>query len=158
MTVNEFIRETNKYYEKNYIEIEGMTNPDGTPAHYLSEWLVRPHARCKDGYELSIQASGRHYSNPRDFPFYIEKYASMDEEVTKDPKWKEKLVYYNQFEVSPSDDVHIPEWDEKYQYETWNSYDGDRLSVLYCYVSIEDVQKLVDEHGGIVEIVEGTIV
>lgn len=85
--------------------------------------IIRPWAVCKDGFTVSIQASSRHYCRPR-----------IDE---TDHYYYVELGY-------PSERV-----------ESWMEYaDGvdNEYETVYACVPVEIVNKVLEAHGGIVDI------
>lgn len=97
----------------------------------VQEWLkvswnmtntkIRPWALCNDGYEISIQASANHYSNPR-----VDGASEYTEVELGFPNQKDDLIM---------------EYAEDPDYPT---------CTVYGYVPIEVVDKLMEKHGGIV--------
>lgn len=98
----------------------------------VQEWLkvswnmtntkIRPWALCNDGYEISIQASSYHYSNPR-----VDG-ASEYTEV--------ELVFPNE-----PDDA-ILEYAED---------PGMPIDTVYGFVPIDLAEELIQKHGGIIK-------
>lgn len=88
---------------------------------------VRPMVVLGDGTLMSIQASNTHYSRPKRLP------------VLED-------TMYTAMEVGFENDLRIPEWEEKYEVETWPS---SGINILYGYVETDDIEKFINEHGGI---------
>jgi hypothetical protein len=75
---------------------------------------------CRDGFRVSIQASSGHYCNPRD----------------NTGPWDEvELGYPN---------ANPPEYIMQYR----DPSGEDPLNSVYGWVPIEDVAKMLDEHGG----------
>ena len=107
-TVNKFLRGTLK--QKTFDEI----------GYKLQK--IRPRVKCKDGFEISIQASEGHYCSPR-----------VDGDVIYT---KVELGYPNM------EDELIVEYAE----------DPDKLTdTVYGWVPVDIVNKLIEKHGGIVE-------
>lgn len=107
MTVHEFLKES---YDANEFE------------RVATGRMKRPRVKCKDGFEISIQASFSHYCNPR----------------------KTFTGPYDEVELGfPSEaDSLIDDYAE----------DMDEPTVtVYGYVPIDIVEKLIEKHGGIVE-------
>jgi len=75
---------------------------------------------CKDGLSLSIQASGHHYCTPRN---YEGPYTSV--EIGFPSKICPELLEY-------AEDIYKP------------------IDTVYSYVPIEIVEKLIQDHGGLV--------
>ena len=106
-TVNKFLKGTLKTVKLNF-------------GYVLQE--RRPRVKCKDGFEISIQASDSHYCTPR---------------VNGD-------VIYEKVELGfPNmEDELIADYAE----------DPDNLTeTVYGYVPIHIVNQLIEKHGGIVE-------
>ena len=82
----------------------------------------RPRIVCKDGYSVSVQASGFHYCQPR--VDGADKYESVE------------LGFPNR------EDPLINDYAED---------DGDLTRTVYGYVPVEVVNELIEKHGGIVE-------
>lgn len=101
-----------------------------TTNEFLNEFLflnfsrypaVRPKIVCKDGFEVSVQASEFHYCHPR---------------ASTNP------MLYDQVELGfPSEAV--PEWLE-YAEEQY-----DPTDTVYGYVPVELVDAALEKHGGI---------
>lgn len=137
MTLKEFMKETNRFMilaRNNPVPIgkHCMLERDRTmsilPSEPLPEGVyVRPMVRLRDGTLMSIQASIMHYSIPKMCP------ASEDN-------------VYTAMEVGFENKLQIPEWKEKYEMETWPS---QGINILYGYVKAEDIEKFINEHGGI---------
>lgn len=137
MTLKEFMKETNRLMirARNIpvpIGKRCMLERDRTISILPSEPLpagvyVRPMVRLRDGTLMSIQASSMHYSIPKILP------ASEDNA-------------YTAMEVGFENKLQIPEWKEKYEMETWPS---QGINILYGYVKAEDIEKFINEHGGI---------
>lgn len=88
---------------------------------------VRPVTILGDGTVMSIQASNIHYSRPKRFPILEE-------------------TMYSAMEVGFENRLRIEEWKEKYEYETWPN---QGINILYGYVEVDDIEKFINEHGGI---------
>lgn len=88
---------------------------------------VRPFTILGDGIVMSIQASNTHYSRPKRFP-------TSEEDM------------YSAMEVGFENRLRIEEWEEKYDVETWPS---QGINILYGYVDTEDIERFINEHGGI---------
>lgn len=87
---------------------------------------IRPRVTCKDGYEISIQASRLHYCNPREN--FLEEYESVE------------LGYPNRY------DELIDEYAEDFD------DDGKACTnTVFGFVPIEIVEKLIEKHGGIID-------
>ena len=137
MTLKEFMKETNRFMirARNIpvpIGKRCMLERDEIMSILPSEPLpggvyVRPMVRLGDGTLMSIQASSMHYSIPKSLP------ASEDNA-------------YTAMEVGFENKLQIPEWEEKYEMETWPS---QGINILYGYVEAEDIEKFINEHGGI---------
>lgn len=84
-------------------------------------WL-RKKVKCKDGFEISIQASAFHYCNPR--------------ETFSGPYNEVELGFPNMA------DETIIEYAEDPEYPT---------STVYGYVPVEIVDILLEKHGGIID-------
>lgn len=82
----------------------------------------RPRIVCKDGYSVSVQASGFHYCKPR--VDGADKYESVE------------LGFPNR------EDPLINDYAEDY---------GDLTRTVYGYVPVEVVNELIEKHGGIAE-------
>lgn len=88
--------------------------------------VVRPHAICADGFELSIQASEGHYCLPRE--------TLMDAD-------------YHSVEVlvcSKLDDYSF----KRFMKHSSSSEDGR----LFAHVDMDFLEMFVEEHGGIVNL------
>lgn len=86
---------------------------------------VRPWAVCADGTIISLQGSPWHYSKPKEF---TSKYISV--------------------EVGLLDSDPI--LDEHYFCENTGFPLGDGVRYIYGNVAMDDVERFVSEHGGIV--------
>ena len=88
---------------------------------------IRPRVKCKDGFEISIQASEFHYCKPR---------------VNGNVIYEEVELGFPNME-----DEVIAEYAE----------DPDELTeTVYGYVPVDIVNQLIEKHGGIVdELMEG---
>lgn len=87
-------------------------------------YICRPHVLCADGYKVSIQAGICMYSCPR-----------------------ANVMEYTEVELgfpNMPDDL-IMEYAED---------PDDPTNTVYGYVPVKVVQRLMDKHGGIVELVE----
>lgn len=84
---------------------------------------TRPKVICKDGFKISIQASEVHYCSPRTSEVVI-----YDEVELGYPSEKESLIM---------------EYAED---------DGDPTKTVYGFVPVEIVDKMLEKHGGIVDI------
>lgn len=93
--------------------------------HVMPNPVVRPWAVCADGTIISIQGSPCHYSKPKDF---TPKYVSV--------------------EVGLLDSDPI--LDEHYFREDTGFPLGDGVRYIYGNVAMDDVERFVSEHGGIV--------
>jgi len=93
---------------------------------YSFEFLrIRPRIVCADGFDVSIQASEHHYCSPR---------------INSGP--------YNEVEIGyPSDEV--PEWLPYIESES-----DDPLSAVYPFVPVEIIDLVLEQHGGIANVVE----
>lgn len=88
----------------------------------MSNQVVRPWAVCADGTIISIQGSPFHYSKPKEFtPKYISVEVGL---LHSDPSLDE--AYFS----------HI--------------YSGLGVRYVYGNVAMDDVERFVSEHGGIV--------
>ena len=106
-TINEYLKRTLKTVT---IEELDYTYPE-----------IRPHVKCKDGFEVSVQASFGHYCSPRD---------SGD-------------IVYDQVELGFPNAVE-PELLEYAE-------DSDKpTETVYGWVPVELVNKIIEKHGGIV--------
>lgn len=86
-----------------------------------SDYLVRPHVRCADGFKVSVQASKFHYCTPRET--LAEAYSKVE------------LGYPNMVEPLIMDYAE----------------DADRpKDTVYGYVPVEVVDKVIEKHGGII--------
>ena len=88
---------------------------------------VRPWAVCADGTIISLQGSPCHYSKPKEF---TSKYISV--------------------EVGLLDSDPI--LDDHYFCENTGFLPGDGVRYIYGNVAMDDVERFVSEHGGIVNI------
>lgn len=99
----------------------------------VQEWLkvswnmtntkIRPWALCNDGYEISIQASEYHYSNPR--VDGASEYTEVELGFPNEPD--DLIIEYAETPDKPTETV-------------------------YGFVPIELVEKLIQKHGGIVNV------
>lgn len=88
------------------------------------EYRVRPRARCADGFSISIQGgTSFHYCQPRELCRIFESV---------------ELGFPNQVEDSIMRYIDGPE--------------NNPLGSVYGFVPIEVVDKLVEKHGGIVDV------
>lgn len=94
----------------------GLTNTEGTHYGHI------PRVVCKDGFSISVQASGSHYSSPKEF-------------LSINGWTKVELGY-------PSEP--IPELAEHA-----DGQDPDATEGIWAYTPIEAVEKLLDSHSGI---------
>lgn len=84
---------------------------------------IRPRVICKDGFNVSIQASDRHYCSPRTSEVTVYDCVELGF-----PSEKEDLIMdYAEDNINPTDTV-------------------------YTYVPIDVVDKMLEKHGGIVDI------
>ena len=109
-------------------EINSQTGISATQFMYLTssgdEYLVRPRARCADGFSISIQGGTRfHYCQPRELCRIFESV---------------ELGFPNQVE-----DLIMPYID--------GSADNP-LGNVYGFVPIEVVDEMITKHGGIVDV------
>ena len=110
MTVKEFIKRT-------HINNQGYKG--------MKEPLFRPVVFCKDGFNVSIQASEFHYCTPREF---TDKYSRVE-------------IGY------PS--LRVPEF-SKYIDNHDNYLDNyDHTNAIFPFVPVSVVEKVVKQHGGI---------
>lgn len=86
---------------------------------------VRPWAVCADGTIISLQGSPYHYSRPKEF---TSKYTSVEVGLL-DPDPIINNIYFC------GDTDFLP---------------GDGVRYIYANVTMEDVERFVSEHGGIV--------
>lgn len=93
----------------------------------------RPFVKCGDGLVVSIQASYYHYCIPKGLPYSVE------------PE-------YENLEVGFQDHRKVPEWDEKYERQDWGNPDPAAINCLYGFVSIQDLDEFLKNHGGIASI------
>lgn len=107
MTVQEFLKES---YDANEFERVAIGR------------MRRPRVKCKDGFEISIQASFSHYCNPR------KTFAGPYDEV--------------ELGFPSGDDSLIEDYAEN---------EDEPTDTVYGYVPIDIVEKLIEKHGGIVE-------
>lgn len=114
---------------------------------------IRPILFCKDGTYLSLQGSGCHYSTPRSF---TSKYQSVEVGIGDkdgDPELDKK--YFGEPMYSYSGDVEYQEREDpcdiQSAYEKWMVKIPNPFEIRYIYgnVDMEDVEKLVERHGGI---------
>ena len=82
----------------------------------------RPRVRCKDGFSVSVQASQYHYCRPR-----IDSAEKYDKVELGYPSAADELI---------------------------TDYAEDRTytDTVYDYVPVEIVDKLIEKHGGIVDL------
>lgn len=83
---------------------------------------LRPKVTCKDGFEISIQASENHYCSPR-----------------KTFKPREGLVY---------DEVELGFPNMKDDLIAEYADDADYTKSVYPFVPVEIVLELIEKHGG----------
>lgn len=95
------------------------------PEYRMINMPVRPWAICADGTIISLQGSPCHYSKPKEF---TPKYISV--------------------EVGLLDSD--PNLDEHYFREDTGFPLGDGVRYIYANVAMDDVERFVSEHGGIV--------
>lgn len=88
---------------------------------------VRPWAVCADGTSISLQGSPCHYSKPKEF---TSKYISV--------------------EVGLLDSDPI--LDEHYFGKNTGFLPGEGVRYIYGNVAMDDVERFVSEHGGIVNV------
>ena len=86
---------------------------------------IRPRVICKDGFQISIQASGTCYCEPKNN--YADEYKSVELGY---PSEKEDLI----MEYAEDKD--------------------DPTETVYGYVPVEVVDEMLKKHGGIVDIVK----
>ena len=99
---------------------------DNTRANHESEWLkILPKVTCKDGFEMSVQASAGHYCSPR---------------ITN-------AMFYDMVEVGypSSEEPLLMEYAENSSAPT---------DTVYGYVPYSIVDAVIEKHGGIVEVAE----
>lgn len=112
----------NKYLSEKYeIEYGGMLDFNGEP--FVK---IRKKVRCKDGFEISIQASSCHYCTPR------HTFKPAEDMVYTEVE----LGYPNM------GDTLIADYSE----------DGpdELINTVYPYVPVETVVRLIEKHGGII--------
>jgi hypothetical protein len=80
---------------------------------------IRPRIFCADGFNMSVQGSAYHYSDPRE---NAEKYERLEVGF---PSQKENIL--------------MPHAEDP----------SDPTGTLYGYVPIEKIQTVIDKHGGI---------
>lgn len=97
MNIQEFLRKTTKY-------------------------VIRPHIKCKDGFEMSVQASKYHYCTPR-MDLLDGDYSSV--EIGFPSEKEDLLIPHAEDEANPTDTV-------------------------YGYVPIEIVNEVIKKHGGMI--------
>ena len=87
--------------------------------HRINDWLSE-RLVCKDGFEMSVQASNVHYCSPRidNADYYSEV------EVGYPTVSEEELLYYAEDRTRPTETV-------------------------YGYVPVELVDKIISKHGGV---------
>ena len=95
------------------------------PEYRMINMPVRPLAICADGTIISLQGSPCHYSKPKEF---TPKYVSVEVGLL-DPD---------------------PILDEHYFREDTGFPLGDGVRYIYGNVAMDDVERFVSEHGGIV--------
>lgn len=95
------------------------------PEYRMIDMPVRPWAVCADGTIISLQGSPYHYSKPKEF---APKYISV--------------------EVGLLDSD--PNLDDHYFCENTGFLPGDGVRYIYANVAMDDVERFVSEHGGIV--------
>lgn len=91
--------------------------------------IVRPNLVCKDGFRISVQASTFHHCNPhRNLETGL--YNSV-----------EVLYFRENISAKKSEDYEL----------LCDTYDGDDSmdGIIFSYVPIDIIQKVVDMHGGI---------
>lgn len=86
---------------------------------------IRPKVICKDGFKISIQASEYHYCSPR-----TNEATLYDKVELGYPSEKEDLIM---------------EYAED---------DNDPTEIVYGFVPVKIVDKMLEKHGGIVDIVD----
>lgn len=89
--------------------------------HRINDWLSE-RLVCKDGFEMSVQASNVHYCSPR--VDNATHYTTV--EVAFPTALEDELIYYAE--------------DRRYPMKT-----------VYGYVPVELVEKIVTKHGGIAD-------
>ena len=109
-------------------ELGSQTGISATQFMYLTssgdEYLVRPRARCADGFSISIQGGTRfHYCQPRELCRIFESV---------------ELGFPNQVE-----DLIMPYIDGS---------EDNPLGNVYGFVPIEVVDEMITKHGGIVDV------
>lgn len=89
--------------------------------HRFNSWLTK-RLICKDGFEMSVQASNVHYCSPRidNADYYSEVEVGFPTTV------EAELIYYAE------DRRHL-------------------LKTVYSYVPVELVEKIINKHGGIAD-------
>lgn len=89
--------------------------------HRFNDWLTK-RLICKDGFEMSVQASNVHYCSPRidNADYYSEVEVGFPTTV------EAELIYYAE------DSRHL-------------------LKTVYSYVPVELVEKIINKHGGIAD-------
>lgn len=112
----------NKYFSENYKPLYGgMLDFSGEP--FIK---IRPKVRCKDGFEVSIQASSVHYCSPRHTFKPAEDMIYTEVELGF-PNGEDDLI--KEFAEDPF----------------------DLTATVYPYVPVDIVVKLIEKHGGIIE-------
>ena len=109
-------------------KLDSQTGISATQFMYLTssgdEYLVRPRARCADGFSISIQGGTRfHYCQPRELCRIFESV---------------ELGFPNQVE-----DLIMPYIDGS---------EDNPLGNVYGFVPIEVVDEMITKHGGIVDV------
>ena len=115
MSINEFILKYRNVDEKDY---------RGTPLEEYYEDGIRrfvrnPYLICKDGFQMSVQASETHYSAPRGF---ADKYSEVE-------------IGY------PSDVENL--------IMDYCEDDNNPCETVYGYVPVNIVDRVIEKHGGI---------
>lgn len=115
------------WMERSYSKIRNQNAHD--PECRMDDVInpVRPWAICADGTILSIQGSPCHYSCPKEF---APKYISVEVGLMK----------------------NTPIFDNDYLCEDTYFLPGQGVRYIYGNVAMEDVERFVSEHGGIVNI------
>lgn len=111
------------WMKSSYYKMRNHNSHD--PEYRMIYMSVRPWAVCADGTIISLQGSPCHYSKPKEF---TPKYASV--------------------EVGLLDSDPI--LDEHYFREDTGFPLGDGVRYIYANVAMDDVERFVSEHGGIV--------
>jgi hypothetical protein len=78
------------------------------------------HIVCKDGFKMSVQAGPTLYSSPRD---WVDDYSEVE------------VGFPSQVEVRLMPFIDDP--------------DVDPTDTVYCYVPVDTINRIVEEHGGL---------